>query len=268
MLSEEQITRFADQGYLFIPDLFSAEEISALKAEVPSIFAMQRPEVWREAGSEAVRAAFAVHEYSEPFRLLSRHPKLIGAAMDLLERPVYMHQFKINGKEAYVGEGFIWHQDFGSWQRNDGMPEPRALNVALFLDPVTEFNGPLWVIPGSHKQGVIEAEYDTDASSFALWQPDKAEIRRLADKNGIVSSKGAPGAALLFHCQVLHASPPNQSPWDRNIVYISANAVDNAATSFTREAFIAHRDFTPIEPLDGDCLSRYARMSQIDYSGQ
>ncbi len=258
MLSTEQIAQYEEQGYLFIPDLLSSAEIAVLKSEIPRIFAMQRPEVWREAGSDAVRAAFAVHEYSEPFRLLSRHPRLIGAAVDLIGSGVYMHQFKVNGKEAYVGEGFIWHQDFGSWQRNDGMPEPRALNVALFLDPVTEFNGPLWVIPASHRHGVIDAEYDTEASSFALWQPDKDEIRRLADENGIVASHGEPGAALLFHCQLLHASPPNQSPWDRNIVYISANSVDNAARSYAREAFIAQRDFTPIEPLDSDCLTRYS----------
>ena len=253
-LTEQQLDEYQDLGYLIIPELFSRREIDVIKSDVPRILGLDRTEIVRESKSDAVRAAFAVHEYSEPFRLLSQHPNLIGPAMQLLDSPVYMHQFKLNGKEAFHGEGFIWHQDFGSWHRDDGMPEPRALNVALFLDEVSEFNGPLWVIPGSHKQGIIDAEYDTTASSFALWQPDKEVIRQLADQNGIVSAKGPPGTALLFHCQLLHASPPNLSPWHRHIVYISANAVDNAAKTFKRAAYVAQRDFTPIEPLPADCL--------------
>ena len=72
-----------------------------------------------------------------------------------------MHQFKINGKMAFDGDVWQWHQDFGTWQNDDDMPEPRAMNVAIFLDEVNEFNGPLMFIPGSHKLGVLDAEHDT-----------------------------------------------------------------------------------------------------------
>jgi hypothetical protein len=73
---------------------------------------------------------------------------------------VYMHQFKINGKMAFEGDVWQWHQDYGTWQRDDDMPEARAMNIALFLDDVTEFNGPLMFIPKSHKRGVLEAGHD------------------------------------------------------------------------------------------------------------
>ena len=72
-----------------------------------------------------------------------------------------MHQFKINGKMAFDGDVWQWHQDFGTWKNDDEMPEPRAMNVAIFLDDVNEFNGPLMFIPGSHKLGVLDAEHDT-----------------------------------------------------------------------------------------------------------
>ena len=43
------------------------------------------------------------------------------------------------------------------------------MNVAIFLDEVNEFNGPLMFIPGSHKLGVLDAEHDTSTTSYPLW---------------------------------------------------------------------------------------------------
>jgi ectoine hydroxylase len=58
----------------------------------------------------------------------------------------------------------------------------------------------------------------------------------------------------MFHGNLVHASPSNLSPWHRTIVYISACHVDNHIRAFKRPAWIAHRDFTPIECLADDCL--------------
>jgi hypothetical protein len=46
------------------------------------------------------------------------------------------------------------------------------------------------------------------------------------------------------------------SPWKRNIVYLSLCAVSNHIRRFKRPGYIAHRDFTPIQPLPDDCLLR------------
>ena len=68
-----------------------------------------------------------------------------------------MHQFKINAKAAFDGDVWQWHQDYGTWARDDGMPEPRAMNIAVFLDEVMPINGPLMLVPKSHKHGVLKA---------------------------------------------------------------------------------------------------------------
>ena len=73
---------------------------------------------------------------------------------------LYMHQFKINAKSAFDGEVWQWHQDYGTWARDDGMPEPRAMNIAVFVDEVLPINGPLMLVPRSHKQGVLQAGHD------------------------------------------------------------------------------------------------------------
>ena len=253
-LTKDQLSHFDTEGWLLLKNRFSQPEINVLKNELPKIFAMQREEVWREKDGEAVRTAFAAHTYNEAFNRLGRHPRLIEPVMQLLDGPVYMHQYKINGKAAFNGDVWQWHQDYGTWSRDDLMPQPRAMNIAVFLDEVTEFNGPLYLIPRSHKQGVIEAGHDTLTTSYPLWTLDKDRIRHLANEGGIVAPKGKPGSALMFHSNMVHASAPNISPWDRVIVYLSLCHVDNHIRQFKRPEWIAHRDFAPIEPLDDNCL--------------
>jgi ectoine hydroxylase len=180
----------------------------------------------------------------------------------LLDGRLYMHQFKVNAKVAFEGDVWQWHQDFGTWNRDDEMPEPRAMNISIFLDEVTPFNGPLFLIPGSHEAGILEAGHDLETTSYPLWTLDKETVRAMADKNGIVAPTGPAGSILLFHCNLVHASPPNISPWDRTIVYLSLCEVSNHIRNFKRPEWIAHRDFTPIEPLDDDCLSELVGAAQ------
>ena len=253
-LTQDQLSHFDTEGWLLLKHRLSQGEIDVLKNELPKIFAMQREEVWREKDGESVRTAFAAHTYNEAFNRLGQHPRLIEPVMQLLDGPVYMHQYKINGKAAFNGDVWQWHQDYGTWSRDDLMPEPRAMNIAVFLDEVTEFNGPLYLIPRSHKQGVIEAGHDTLTTSYPLWTLDKEKIRDLANEGGIVAPKGEPGSVLMFHSNMVHASAPNISPWDRVIIYLSLCHVDNHIRQFKRPEWIAHRDFTPIEPLDDNCL--------------
>ena len=110
--------------------------------------------------------------YSEPFARLARHPRMVEPVQDLFGEALYMHQFKINGKMAFEGDVWQWHQDYGTWKNDDLMPTERAMNVAIFLDDVNEFNGPLMFIPGSHKKGVIDAKHDLTTTSYPLWTVD------------------------------------------------------------------------------------------------
>jgi len=218
------------------------------------IFAMDREEVVREKDGTTARTAFAAQNYDEACRRLGRHPRLVGPVQQILGGDVYMHQFKINAKAAFNGDVWQWHQDYGTWARDDEMPEPRAMNIALFLEDVTEFNGALMFIPRSHKGGVIEAGHDLQTTSYPLWTIDNATIARLVEEGGLIAPKGKAGSAMMFHSNLVHGSPSNMSPWDRTIVYLSLCHVDNHIRRFKRAEWIAHRDFTPIEALEDDCL--------------
>jgi ectoine hydroxylase len=262
-LSDAQLDEFRDLGYLFLPDCFKREEIEHLKRDADHVYALKREEVWQES-SGAPRTAFAAHTYNEGFRRLGAHPRLIRPVMQILGGPVYMHQYKVNAKAAFDGEVWQWHQDYGTWKRDDDMPEPRAMNIAVFIDEVTAMNGPLMLIPKSHKSGVLEAGHDLETTSYPLWTLDRETVTRLANEGGIVAPIGAPGSVLMFHSNLVHASPSNISPWPRTIVYLSLCEVSNHIRRFQRPEWIAHRDFAPIEPLADDCLAQLAR----EHSGE
>ena len=256
-LNPDQIRQFDEEGYLFLPDCFAPTEVAALREEALSIYDTDRPEVWREK-SGAPRTAFAAHLYNEAFGLLGAHPRLIEPVQQLFGEPVYMHQFKINAKSAFNGEVWQWHQDFGTWARDDGMPEPKAMNIAVFMDEVTHINGPLMLVPRSHKHGVFDAGHDLSTTSYPLWTLDNDTVAKLVDVGGIVAPTGKPGGVLMFHGNLVHGSAGNITPYPRKIVYLTLNAVSNYIRTPTRPEWIAHRDFTPIVPVGDDALLQYA----------
>ena len=223
----------------------------------------------REKGKDALRTNFAAHMYSEPFARLARHLCMIEPVENLLGEKLYRHQFKINGKMAFEGDVWQWHQDYGTWLNDDHMPTERAMNIAIFLDDVTEHNGPLIFIPGSHKKGVVNAKRDLTTTSYPLWTVDNNLIRQLVQRAGgkggydadgrsvgagIVCPKGPAGSMILFHSCLVYASGSKLSPFDRVSVYPSLCAVGNHIRRHKRPVYIAHRDFTPIECLPDDCL--------------
>src|ERR1043166_6344165 len=261
-LSAEQLRQFDELGYLFFPSCFSEDEIALMRTEGDAILKLDRPEVWREK-SGAPRTAFAAHKFNEVFRLLAHHPRLVAPLEQLFGEQLYVHQFKLNAKAAFEGDVWQWHQDYGTWARDDGMPQPRAMNIAVFLDEVMPINGPLMIIPKSHKYGTLAAGHDKLTTSYPLWTLVNETVTRLVAEAGIVAPTGKPGSLLMFHGNIVHASPPNITPYPRKIVYLTLCAVSNHITKFTRPEWIAHRDFAPIEPVPDDALREYARAHRV-----
>ena len=267
-LTLTQLKAFDEDGYVLFPNCFSEMEVALLRSEADAILRTERKEVWREK-SGAPRTAFASHTYSEAFRLMAHHPRLIAPLMQLFGEGVYVHQFKINAKAAFEGDVWQWHQDYGTWARDDGMPAPRAMNISIFLDEVLPINGPLMLIPKSHKHGTLAAGHDLATTSYPLWTLDNETVTRLAAEAappggiGIIAPTGKPGTVLMFHGNLVHASPPNITPYPRKIVYLTLCAVSNHITRFTRPEWIAHRDFSAIVPVDDDALAAYAHAHRV-----
>jgi ectoine hydroxylase len=254
-LTQSHIERFRQDGFLILPNLFTPAEVAVLRAAMPAVCAEDTPANIRERKSGEVRTAMGLHLRHPAFAKLVRHPRLIEPAFQLLGDALYIQQVKVNTKAAFEGEVWQWHYDFATHHAEDGVPEPLALNLHVFLDNVVEFNGPLYFIPGSHRAGPAPARLDTATTSYPLWVVDPPTVRSLvAAGGGLVSATGPAGTALIFGDTLVHASPPNLSPWDRRIFSLIVNPIANASTKTGRPDYKHHRDLTPIRPLGDDCL--------------
>lgn len=256
-LSQEEIEEFNNRGYITKEGLFTADEVAVLKSGLDVILNehLDRPEVAMEKNGKAPRLIYGADKYTEEFYKLSRHPRWIEIAKQLIGDDIYIHQFRINPKRGFEGEGFWWHQDYATWHYEDGMPTPNALMIAVYLDDILETAGPMMVIPGSQRLGEIEGtEADPDKSGYTVMEVSRDTVTRLADEGGIEALTGKAGTAVFIHCNLLHASAGNVTPWPRTLLFINANSVNNRPTKQKRAEYHNNRDFTPLVPLADNCL--------------
>jgi ectoine hydroxylase len=254
-LSPAELERFHEDGFLVLPGLFSRDEVDVLRAELSRLCAEDCPANIREKLSGEVRTAMGLHMRSELFARLCRHPRFVEPARQILGTDrLYIQQAKVNAKVAFSGEAWQWHYDFATHHHEDGVPEPLALNLHVFLDDVTEHNGPLVFIRGSHQHGPVPTALDTETTSYALWTVDNETVAKLAAEGGLVSATGPAGTALIFGDCLVHGSPPNLSPWNRRIFSLILNPIENAQTRFQRPDYKHARDFAPVVVLPDDCL--------------
>lgn len=267
-LSDEQLRAYHDDGYLLLEDAFSPDEVDRMHDEFERLKTVDTPGRVMEDDGTRVRALHGCHTTSDVFAHLTELPRLVTPARQLLQGDVYVYQFKINCKEAMGGDHWPWHQDFIFWKNEDGMPEPLAINVAVFLDPVTEFNGPLLLVPGSHQRGILdrashggdgaESDWTENVSADLKYTVDAPTLRHLVDEHEMVAPKGPPGTVLLFHPNVVHGSTGNLSPHDRRLLIVTYNRTDNAPDpeGLHRPAFLVSRDAQPIQTREhGDVFS-------------
>jgi len=246
-LSEKQLKEIDEIGYVILPDRFSNKEIKNIRKEMAIVFKETSEANIVEKSSGEVRTAMGLHLRSNLFENLTRHPKFFEPARQIRGNNLYIQQTKINVKAAFTGEVWQWHYDFATHFGEDGAPKPLALNLHVFLDDVSEFNGPLFFIPKSHKYGSAPSKLDTVTTSYPLWTVDQQTVKTLVKENGIVSAKGKAGTAVIFVDNLVHGSPQNMSPMDRAIFSAILNPCDNIQTKFARPDYKHGRDFNPIK---------------------
>ena len=261
-LTQAQVQEYEEEGMLFIPNYFSKEEVNVLCEELSQL-PQELPGNVLEKDDQTVRALHGVHTHSQVFQSLIRHPRLLEPVQQLLlGDPVYIYQFKINMKSAFTGDSWPWHQDYAFWYKEDGMQEPRTVSVSIFLDEINQFNGPLYLIPGSQKEGLVKAiegedvGWEANVSADLKYCLDYMTITRMVEKGGIKSPVGCAGSVLYFHGNIAHGSVANISPYPRRILIITYNSVKNIPrpNGQSRPEFLVCQDSTPLQPVGDDVL--------------
>ena len=265
-LDADAIEQYRRDGFLLLPPGFlPADVLDTVASVLPEALATDSPARILERDGATVRSVYGLHQTQPAIAELTRLPALLGAVRQLLDGEVYVHQSKINIKAPFAGDQWEWHQDYIYWLQDDGIQRPDLINVAVFLDDVTEFNGPLTFVPGSHADGLLAA---TDTQGMPLgyedaptwvatltanekFQVHPQTIENLATQHGLVSPKGPAGSVLLFNPNLLHSSAANISPFRRAMLMFVYNRMDNLGQSVDhpRPAFLAEPDPHSLQPL-------------------
>lgn len=221
---------YADCGFHLRENLFAAHEVAGLCAGSAGDAPLPAGALAGCSCGAAMRGAhdgLAARARARMLRLAA-DPRLVLPAMELLEADVYVHRLALGIKPAFVGGGCPWHQDFAAWSHLEAMPRPDAVTVAVFLDDVTQFNGPTFCIPGAHQAGL----YPCDAAGSGDADPARFMLRRdvlapLVADWGLFSVRAPRGSAFFFHPNLPHACGTNISPQRCSQVLITYNSVHN-----------------------------------------
>lgn len=232
-LSQEQIEFFNDNGYLFLEDAISLDQVIALRSdfekwqeESKSHFSAygttydNRPRF--DVGPDhrtdkpALRRISSPVEISNTYLQVMRNNRALDAVVDIIGPNIKFEKVKINSKQPGAATEVKFHQDFlFEAHTNDDM-----ITVLYFIDDLTEENGPLQVIPKTHRGPLYEHWHD---GVFTGTVSDEV-VRNLSPH--AKPCYGPAGSACLMHTRLLHGSAPNHSNKPRTLFICEYTAED------------------------------------------
>jgi ectoine hydroxylase-related dioxygenase (phytanoyl-CoA dioxygenase family) len=221
-LSGAQIERFQVDGYLIVPRLFDAEEISLLR-RASERDRRQPIEVAerRDGQGGIVRLALSNELGDDIASAFVRCPRIVGPMERFLGGEVYHYHHKMILKDPHVGGAWEWHQDYGYWY-DLGCLFPDLASCMVAVDRAGRDNGCLEVVRGSHRMGRIDHGPIGDQTGA-----DPERVAAVLERMEIVPCEMSPGDAAFFHCNTLHRSGPNRSADPRWAFIACYNAARN-----------------------------------------
>ncbi|MBT3344415.1 MAG: phytanoyl-CoA dioxygenase family protein [Gemmatimonadetes bacterium] len=242
-VSDEQVQQFQRDGYLLVPNLYSAPEMDLLlqvaKSDMEKTQNVGGPV--DAAGRVSKLWLTSDTERDDIYNAVCHGRRMVEAMDRLMEDEVYLYHYKMMVKEPRVGGAWEWHQDYGYWY-NNGCLYPDMASCMIAVDRAYKGNGCLQVLRGSHKLGRIEhGKSGTQTGA----DPERVE---LASKHlEHVHCEMEPGSALFFHANLLHASAPNESDDPRWALICCYNTRHNPCEDRT-----GHPSYRPLEKWDDD----------------
>ena len=237
-LDQSQIELFKRDGAIVAENAVSPEALSQLRSTfdqwVEDSRSHEKPfgeicdgrprfdlEEDHSADHPSLRRVASPTDISETYATVAFDSPMTDMAADLLGPDVRFHHSKVNSKLPKTKTVVKWHQDFPF----DPHSNDDTLTALLFLDDVTDENGPLKIAPGSHR-GPLLSHYQDGIFTGAV-SPEKAEMF----EKEAASCKGPAGAVCLMHSRVAHASTANNSALARTLFIVTYAAADAAPLS-------------------------------------
>lgn len=219
MITTEWLPQFEDQGFFTVQGLLSSHEVDAIRREI-SVIAEQYPDVpdeliqfevavkdgtvQPESTEAGIRKLFRMAKHNQLFQQLAFHPKLVDIAQSILGPELILMQSMLLMKPPAYSTRKVWHQDNAYFR----LSPCDIFGFWIACDTATVENGCMHVLPGSHRNGVVHHAGDGDAYGWTE-KPDAEQIRAIPLQ---------PGDALVFHGELLHFTPANQTDQRRRAV--------------------------------------------------
>lgn len=224
MLTQEQIEFYRERGYIGVEGVLSQQEVEELR-RVTDEFVEKSRQVSEnddvfdlEPGHSCEaprlrRLKDPAHQHPVYDRAL-RHRGILDIVAQLVGPSIRYNGQKLNVKAAGFGSPVEWHQDWAFYPHtNDDL-----LAVGICIDAMTEENGCLLVIPGSHKERIYDHHQDgrfAGAITEADFDTSRAEKVELEA-----------GGISIHHVRALHGSLPNLSSRSRRLLLFQYCAGD------------------------------------------
>ncbi len=237
VISQQQRDFYYDEGYLCFPGLIGENWLDPLRSALEKIIEATRSytrstrkvdiEPDHSADNPRLRRVAYLDEFDPIFWQLCADSVVLDIAADLLGPNIRFRELMMNFKWADGGAEVKWHQDLVFYPHTHS----GTLQFLLLLDGATADQGPLQVIPGSHK-GEIFAHYDAERNwTGAISERDLAGVK----VDQAVSLTGPPGTLSVHHSRTIHGSAINRSSTSRPAFVITYSAAD--AIPYTAPAY-------------------------------
>jgi phytanoyl-CoA hydroxylase len=242
MLSKSQIDQYNEVGAIVVPDILTADEVSRLR-QVTSEFVDQargvttHTEIYDLEDSHTpenprVRRIKAAHLHHAEYARLVRHPKIVAVLQDLWGPDIRFDTAKLNMKSAGYGAPVEWHQDWAFYPHtNDDLAA-----VGVMFDDMEMANGPLMIIPGSHRGPIFD--HHVDRVFVGAMNPENHEV----DFASAIPLTGKAGSITVHHVRAVHGSAPNVSDMDRRLLLFQFRSADAWPILGFRDGFEKYQD--------------------------
>jgi ectoine hydroxylase-related dioxygenase (phytanoyl-CoA dioxygenase family) len=235
MIEQQQIDLYNEQGFLLVENVLNAEEIAALQADFDGWVeeSRQHDEPYGEtldgrarfdiesdhsAEHPSLRRVASPTEISDDFKRTALESKVAEIAGKLIGgNGARLHHSKVNSKLPHTATEVKWHQDFPfTPHTNDDL-----VTCLVMISEVTPENGPLKVIPGSHKGELFSHWQNNQFTGTVTDEVEKAHCQEP------VACFAPSGSVCFMHSRVLHASSPNETELPRTL-FINVYAAEDA----------------------------------------
>lgn len=225
-LSEDQISFYSEHGYLVVENVLDVESLSKITSITDEIVASAK---WYAESDERLDLATdhrpdapKVSRLKSPHRFYDSYRKLVASRviLDILKGVlgpnIRLYDSKLILKLPGTGSPVEWHQDWAFYPHTNH----DMLAVGIALDDIDEENGPLMVIPGSHRGPVYDHHVDGQFSGAINYEHCDVDFSKA------VPLKLKASSMSLHHTRLIHGSAQNASGRSRRLYLIEYNAAD------------------------------------------